>query len=122
MLILASLVYNIITPYDLHDEIEKDNIAAGVSFAGALIAMGIVLGLAAEGDFYSWKEDLPKFFMIASLGLIILAPIRLLTDKVLLPTVKLTDEIARQERPNVGAAYIEALSYIAAAFIIDWCV
>jgi uncharacterized membrane protein YjfL (UPF0719 family) len=122
MLILASLVYNFITPYDIHAEIEKDNIAAGVSFSGALIAMGIILGLAAEGDFYSWREDLPKFLLIASLGLVILPPIRFLTDKVLLPTVKLTDEIARQEQPNVGAAYIEAFSYIAAAFVINWCV
>jgi len=41
---------------------------------------------------------------------------------VLLPTVKLSDEISAQEKPNVGAAYIEAFSYIAAAFIISWCV
>jgi len=45
-----------------------------------------------------------------------------MTDKVLLPTVKLTDEIANQEVPNVGAAYIEAFAYIAAAFIIYWCI
>ena len=122
MLVLASWLYNLITPYDIHVEIEKDNSAAGISFAGALIAMGIVLGLAAEGDFYSWRTDVPGFLAIAALGLIILPPIRFLTDKVLLPTVKLTDEIARQERPNVGAAFIEAFSYIAAALIIVWCV
>lgn len=122
MLILASFVYNLITPYDIHSEIEKDNVAAGVSFAGAIIAMGIVLGLAAEGDFSSWSEDLSGFFLIALLGLVLLPFIRILTDKILLPTVKLTDEIAGQEKPNVGAAYIEAVSYIAAAFIIYWCV
>jgi len=122
MLILAMFVYNLITPYDIHSEIEKDNVAAGVSFAGAIIAMGIILGLAAEGDFSSWSKDLPGFFLIALLGLILLPFIRILTDKVLLPTVKLTDEIAGQEKPNVGAAYIEAVSYISAAFIIYWCV
>jgi uncharacterized membrane protein YjfL (UPF0719 family) len=122
MLILASVMYNFITPYDIHAEIEKDNIAAGVSFSGALIAMGIILGLAAEGDFFSWRQDVPKYLVIAALGLVMLPPIRFLTDKVLLPTVKLTDEIANQERSNVGAAFIEAFSYIAAAFIIVWCV
>ena len=122
MLILASLVYNVITPYDIHSEIEKDNVAAGVSFAGAIVAMGIVLGLAAEGDFESWSEDLADFGLFALLGLVILPMIRFVTDKVLLPTVKLTDEIANQEKPNVGAAYIEATSYIAAAFVIYWCV
>lgn len=122
MLVLAAYVYNFITPYDIHKEIEKDNVAAGVSFAGALIAMGVIVGLAAERDFYSWSEDLTGFILIALSGLVILPLVRILTDKVLLPTVKLTDEIAGQEKPNIGAAYIEAFSYIAASFVICWCV
>jgi uncharacterized membrane protein YjfL (UPF0719 family) len=122
MLILSALIYNLMTPYDIHEEIEKDNVAAGVSLAGALVAMGVIVGLAAEGNFHSWGEDLPEFGAIALLGLILLPFIRILTDKVLLPSVKLSDEIAGQEKPNLGAAYIEAFSYIAAAFIIYWCV
>ena len=122
ILIVASVVYELITPYKLHDEIEKDNAAAGVGFAGALIAMGAIIGLAGEGDFTSWSTDLPVYIGFAVLGLILLPIIRFLTDKVLLPTVKLSDEISAQEKPNVGAAYIEAFSYIAAAFIIFWCV
>lgn len=121
-LILAGLVYNLITPYDIHDEIEKDNVAAGVSFSGALVGIGAIVGLAAEGDFESWTENLPGYLGYAVLGLALLPVIRLLTDKVLLPTVKLSDEISAQEKPNVGAAYIEAFSYIAAAFVIYWCV
>jgi uncharacterized membrane protein YjfL (UPF0719 family) len=122
LLILAGLVYELITPYNIHEEIEKDNVAAGVSFAGALVSVGIIIGLAGEGDFTAWSIDLPVYIGFAVLGLILLPIIRLLTDKVLLPTVKLSDEISAQEKPNVGAAYIEAFSYIAAAFIISWCV
>lgn len=122
MLVAAGLIYNLITSYDVHKEIEKDNVAAGVSFAGALVAMGIVIGLAAEGDFESWSEDLYGFVAFALAGLVLLPFIRIITDKILLPFAKLTDEIAGQQKPNVGAAYIEAFSYIAAAFIICWCV
>lgn len=122
LLILAGLVYELITPYNIHEEIEKDNVAAGVSFAGALVSIGVIIGLAGEGDFTSWSIDLPVYIGFAVLGLILLPIIRLLTDKVLLPTVKLSDEISAQEKPNVGAAYVEAFSYIAAAFIINWCV
>ena len=122
MLVLAGLAYNLITSYDIHAEIEKDNVAAGISFAGAIVAVGIIVGLAAEGDFESWSEDLTDFIIIALTGLVILPLVRVLTDKILLPTVKLSHEIAGQEKPNVGAAYIEAFSYIAAAFIILWCV
>ncbi len=122
ILILAGLIYNLITPYNIHDEIEKDNVAAGVSFAGALVAIGVIVGLAAESDFESWATNLSDYLGYVALGLVLLPLVRLLTDKVLLPTVNLTDEIARQDKPNVGAAYIEAFSYIAAAFIIYWCV
>jgi len=122
ILILAVKIYNLITPFNVHDEIEKDNVAAGISLAGVIVAMGIIVGLAAEGDFTSWSEELPDFIIYSVVGLVLLPVIRLLTDKVLLPTVKLTDEIAGQETPNIGAAYIEAFSYIAAAFIIYWCV
>ena len=122
LLIVTGLIYNRITPYNIHKEIEKDNVAAGISFAGMLVAMGIVIGFAAEGDFESWSEDLPGFFLISLFGLIFLPFIRFLADKILLPTVKLSKEIAGQEKPNVGAAYIEAFSYIAAAFLIYWCV
>ncbi len=122
LLILAGLVYELITPYSIHEEIEKDNVAAGVSFAGALVSIGIIVGLAGEGDFTAWSVDLPVYLGFSVLGLILLPIIRLLTDKVLLPTAKLSDEIASQEKPNVGAAYIEAFSYIAAALIINWCV
>jgi uncharacterized membrane protein YjfL (UPF0719 family) len=122
MLILTGLVYNLITPYSIHNEIEKDNAAAGVSFAGALVAVGIIIGLAAEGDFVSWSESLAGFIGYSIIGLVLLPLIRFLTDKFLLPTVSLSDEIARQEKPNLGAAYIEAFSYVAGAFIIYWCI
>jgi len=122
MLIFAGWMYTWMTPYSVHGEIERDNVAAGVSFAGALIAMGIIVGLSAEGDFESWKNDLPRFMYISAIGLVLLPIIRFLTDKVLFPTRTITDEIANQEIPNVGVAYIEAFSYIAAAFIIYWTV
>lgn len=121
LLVLVGKLYNLITPFDIHREIEKDNVAAGVSFAGVLASMGVVIGLTAAGDFESLAQDLPHFLLAAAIGLVMLPFVRFLTDKVLLPTVKLTDEIAGQETPNMGAAYIEAFSYIAAAFVISWC-
>jgi len=122
ILILSGLIYTLLNSYDVHDEIEKDNVAAGISFSGLLIAIGIIVGLAAETDFESWSEDLPDFIIIVFLGLVLLPVIRFLTDKILLPTVKLTNEIANQDNPNVGAAYIEAFSDIGGAFIVYWCV
>ncbi len=122
ILIIAGILYNFITPYDIHEEIEKDNAAAGISFGGFLIATGLIIGIAAEGDFYSWSYNISQYVRYAVLGLILLPLVRIITDRVLLPSESLSKEIAGQDNPNIGAAYIEAVSYIAAALAVCWCV
>ncbi len=122
VLIVAGAVYNWITPFDIHEQIEKDNVAVGVAFAGALIAIGNVIRIGAAGDFISWSENLSTFFGFVAFGLIMLPIVRWATDKILLPGEKLTDELVNQEKPNVGAAVIEAMSYIAASFLLGWVV
>lgn len=122
ILIIAGQIYGLVAGFDVRREIERDNVAAGVAFGGALAAIGIIVGLGGEADFISWSQSLPKYLLYAFLGLILLPVIRWLTNKLLLPTVKLTDEIAHQEKPNLGAAFIEAFSYLAAATVITWCV
>jgi uncharacterized membrane protein YjfL (UPF0719 family) len=122
LLVIATFVYNLITPYDIHAEIEKDNVAAGVSFGGALAGIGILIGLAGQGDFTSWRISLMDYLGVAVVGLVMLPILRFLTDKLLLPGSKLSHEIANQETPNVGAAYVECFAYISGAFVFYWCV
>lgn len=122
ILVLIGKYYNLITRYDIHEHIEKDNVAVGVGFAGALIAMGNLLRVASAEDFVSWEENLAGFFSFLVLGLILLPIARTLTDRVLLPGRSLADELVNQEKPNMGAAYLEACSYIGSSFLISWCV
>jgi uncharacterized membrane protein YjfL (UPF0719 family) len=119
-LVLAGLVYERITPYSVHSEIEKDNVAAGIAFSGALMGVGIIVRHAAAGDFISWAVNLQEFGLEVVLSLVLLPIVRLLADVVLLPGRKLTDEIAHQEKPNLGAGFIEAFSYVGASFLIVW--
>lgn len=119
-LILAGLVYEWITPYSIHDEIEKDNVAAGVAFAGALVGIGIIVFHASAGDFISWTVNLQDFAIEVVAGLILLPIVRFISDVILLPGQKLTDEIANQEHPNLAAGFIEATSYVGASFLIVW--
>ncbi len=120
-LIIAAAVYQFITPYDVHEHIEKDNVAVGVGFAGALIAIANLIRFGIAGDFEGW---LPTFFEAGFeliIGIILLPVMRFLTDKILLPGERLTDEIVNQEKPNVGAAVIEAFAYIGGSVLISWC-
>ena len=121
-MVLTSFVYNLILPYDIHEHIEKDNVAVGVGFAGAMIAIANLIRFGLMGDFYDWGETLGEVGIEVGIGLILLPVVRFLTDKILLPGQKLTDEIVNQEKPNVGAAVIEAFAYIGGSILITWCI
>lgn len=119
-LIITGLLYNLITPYDIHHHIEQDNVAVGVSFAGALIGIGNIIRHAVSGDFHSWSENISIFIGFAIIGFVLLPIVRMVTDKVLLPGATIADELVHQEKPNLGVAFIEAFSYISASFFIIW--
>ena len=116
-LIVAGMLYDRITSYDLHDEIEKGNVAVAAAVAGVLIGFGNIIRLAGEGDFVSWNESLTEFGYYTVVGLILLPFIRLVADKVLLPGARLSDELL-QEQPNLGVGVIEGVSYLAASMLI----
>lgn len=120
-LILTTRFYNWITPYNIHDHIEKDNVAVGIGFAGAIIAIGNLIRFGLVGDFEGWLPSFTETGFELLVGLILLPVMRLITDKILLPGERLTDEIINQERPNVGAALVEAFAYIGGSVLITWC-
>ncbi|WP_321295265.1 DUF350 domain-containing protein [Marinifilum fragile] len=120
-LILTTRFYNWITPYNIHDHIEKDNVAVGIGFAGAIIAIGNLIRFGLVGDFEGWLPSFTETGFELVVGLILLPVMRLITDKILLPGERLTDEIINQERPNVGAALVEAFAYIGGSVLITWC-
>ncbi|MEL7119813.1 MAG: DUF350 domain-containing protein [Bacteroidota bacterium] len=121
VLLITSYVYNMILPYDLHDHIEKDNVAVGIGYAGAIIAIAILISHGTSGDFYGWTDHFLKIGAEVLIGFILLPVVRWITDKVLLPGENITDEIINQEHPNIGAAMIEAFAYIGGAVLITWC-
>jgi uncharacterized membrane protein YjfL (UPF0719 family) len=119
-MILVSLVYNTITPYDVHEHIEKDNVAVGIGFAGAMIAIANLISYGVSLDSHTWIEVGEILIFETGIGLLVLPVVRLITDKILLPGQNLTDEIVNQEKPNIGAAIIEAFAYIGGSILIIW--
>ncbi len=122
VLILASIVYAKMLSFNIHEEIERDNVAVGVAFAGMIIGIGNIIRIGSMGDFISWYDNLSVFFSFVLFGLILLPILRFVTDKLLLPGEKLTDELVNQEKPNIGAGTLEAFSYIGASFLLGWVV
>lgn len=120
ILFLTTLIYNWITPYDIHEHIEKDNVAVGVGYAGAVIAIANLIRNALMHDFESWTVTLQDVAFNVGIGFVFLPVARFLADKILLPGRNLTDEIVNQEQPNVGAAVVEAFAYIGGSMLIVW--
>jgi uncharacterized membrane protein YjfL (UPF0719 family) len=121
-LIVATWFYSRILPFDIHKQIEKDNVAAGVSFAGVLVATGNIVRFAIQGNFVSWERDLLFFAVVMGTGAILLPMSRLIVERIMLSGRRLVDEIAKQQVPNIGAAIIEASIYVALSFLIGWSV
>lgn len=120
LLFVTTKVYNLITPYDIHEHIAKNNTAVAVGYAGAIIAIANLIRFALMHDFQSWLITLEDVGIDVGIGLIFLPIARLLADKILLPGKNLTDEIVNQDEPNVGAALVEAFAYAGGSMLIVW--
>ncbi len=120
ILFITSKIYNLMTSYDIHDHIEKGNTAVAVGYSGAIISIGNLINNALAHDFESWMITFQDVGFNVIVGFAFLPIARFLTDKILLPGQKLTDEIINQEDPNVGASVVEAFAYVGGSMLIVW--
>lgn len=121
MLVIASKIYTTWLNYNIHNEIEKDNVAAGIAFAGALLAVGIIIMNSLIDPFQDWTTTIINVSVQMVIASLLLPVMRFFADKILLPGQKLTDEIVHQEKPNMGAGLVEAFAYAGSAVLISWC-
>lgn len=115
-LIAFTWLYDWMTPYSLLDQIEKDNVAAGIGFGGALIAIGLIIMRAVSGDFVGWGADLLALGWNVLLVFVYLAGIRFFFDRLLIPRSDLNVEITRDR--NVGAGLLEGFVSIGFAAVL----
>ncbi len=121
-LIAAAKVYGWMAPFDVHDALERDNVAVGTAFAGMLLGIGNIVRFAAQGAFVSWSQNIAFFASVALFGLLLLPAARLAADRILLPSGRLTQELVHQDKPNLGAGIMEAVVYVAMSFLIGWSI
>jgi uncharacterized membrane protein YjfL (UPF0719 family) len=123
VLVGVSFAYPAVAAYNVFGEIRKrHNPAAGVALAGLLIATGNIVAVAFSPEFQTWSVSLQEYGLLLVMGLVALAIVRWVADLILVPGVKISDEIVNQTIPNVGAGLIEAFSYIAGSLLIAWSV
>lgn len=104
-------IYQKTIGFDVHDQIEKDNVAAGVSFGLTLVAIGVLLSGYIVA--YDSLVGLVVWFLIAAFFLV---ACRLVMDRLVFAKSSLDEEIARDQ--NWGLALIEGAAVIGLALII----
>jgi len=127
MLAMAALwafvtLFRALTTYDDAEQIQGENLAAAISYAGISIAVAIIVGCALDGDFVSWETSLKGFGAILLLALA-LYPVRQLFVQTLLLGApfalrggRLDTGIGTDRNEGIGA--LEAVSYIATALSV----
>ena len=120
VLMAFALFYQMTTPFDIHEEIEKDNAAVGIALAGNLIAIALVIFKAVFGEFVGWTEGIVSFVVFAVIGFVLLYVVRIIVDFALLPGTKVSDELAVDR--NLGVAFIESGVVISAALILYFAI
>ena len=95
---------------------EKDNPAFGVSMAGVVFAVAIILSGAIYCDpIYTMQESVISIGLYGVIGIILMAIARIIFNKIALPSVKIRDEILKG---NLAAGIIDAGNVVATAIII----
>lgn len=122
-LALYVALFRAVTAYDDSEQIQGENLAAAVSYAGINIGIAIVLARALTGgDFAGWRPALTGYGWVAASALILYPVRQVIVQGLILgrtPTLRggSLDEAIGTQR-NVGMAVMEALAYLATALAV----
>jgi uncharacterized membrane protein YjfL (UPF0719 family) len=113
-------LFRALTVYDDAEQVQGENLAAALSYAGVTIAVALVLARAVTGSpFVGWTPALAGYAGVAAWALALYPVRQLLVQGVALgraPTVRggALDGAIGVDR-NAGLAVLEALAYVATA-------
>ena len=116
-LLVCGLCYEMITPFNIRDEIKKGNEASGIALAGMLIALGIILRASIAGPATGWAADFISFGLHTVYGIVLLLIFKKAVDWLLLPGTSISVEVERDR--NVAALALTEAGIIAVAIVIS---
>jgi uncharacterized membrane protein YjfL (UPF0719 family) len=115
-------LFRALTTYDDAEQIHGENMAAALSYSGALVAFSVIIARALDGDFVGWSESLRGYGAVLLLALL-LYPVRQIFVQMLMLHAGFTfrggrlDAAIAVER-NEGMGALEAAAYLATALSI----
>jgi len=117
ILIIGGFLFQMITKYDMHKVIGiDDNLPAGISFGGFLVALGMITRNALYGASSQIGEEIIVTLIFALAGMVLLVLSRIIVDKVFLPESPLSKEVETDRNPAAGALAAASFIIIAVLF------
>jgi len=129
VLVIASSVYIRLVKYRhrdgtvlgvLQELCERDNPAVGLSFAGYIIGVSLVVSAGISGvDITSWSilsEALLTLLFSSIMGIVVMLVIRPFVDRAVIPYAKVSDEVGEQK--NLAIAGVNASFYVGLGLIL----
>lgn len=115
-------LFRALTTYDDAEQIAGENVAAALSYAGAAIAVAIIIARATEGDFSGWASSLKGYAGVLACAFA-LYPVRQVFVQMLLLRAPLSLRGGPLDRGisvdrSEGIGALEAVTYVAAAISI----
>lgn len=120
---LLLLLFRALTAYDDRDAILGGNLAAALSYAGATLAVALLVGRAVDGEFTGWGPSLRGYGLALLQGLCIYPARQLVVQGLLLrtrPTLRggALDRLVGTEG-QIGVGLLEGGTYVAAALLLQ---
>lgn len=113
MRFLAGTVANVSATHEIS---QKDNNAFGVSLAGAMVAVSIMLMGVVSGEAgFSLADETQSVFYFGILGILLMWITRIIFDRLSFPKLSIQQQIMQG---NMAASIIDACNMIATAIII----
>jgi uncharacterized membrane protein YjfL (UPF0719 family) len=115
-------LFRALTTYDDAEQIEGENLAAGLSYSGLSIAVAVLVARGLEGDFAGWSASLRGFAGVAAWCLALYPVRQLVVEGMLLgarPSLRggALDRAIGTDRSE-GMAALEATAYLGTALAI----
>ena len=108
-------LYDRLTPYSVHEELEKDNYAVGIALGGNIIAMGLILMKATLGDSTTLTENVILYAVDLAAIFLLLPVVRFILCNSIIRNVNINSEIKAN---NVAAGILEFASIVCFAIIV----
>lgn len=117
ILVIGAFIFSSTCGYDIHKVIEDDdNIPAGISFGGFLIALGVISYGCLKGATGNIQAELILTSVAAVFGIILLISSSVVCDKLLLPKSQFIKEIVIDK--NVAAGTISLAVFISVGALL----